>query len=184
MIDPILRDEARNMTREIAVLHAVAMLGHLPKIIVETGTGRGPEMFGTVYLGDIAKRSGGRLVTVDLDPQVTAYAKREAPADLHGAIEFVTMDSRAYFASLPSPKGIELLFLDSAYDAALILSEAEAAMHHLADECAVVIDDCERGKAGERGKGTLAIPYLQSLGFRVKYFSGGKKTVAVLWRTA
>jgi hypothetical protein len=78
---------------------------------------------------------------------------------------------------------VDLLYLDSAYDANVTRAETEAAIPMLAEDCAVVIDDCERGPAGPQGKGTLAIPYLLSFGFKVKYFSGGKKTVAVLWRT-
>lgn len=184
MVDSTMnaRDTARNMTREIAVLHAVACLGKLPKVMVETGTTRGPDGFGTRCLAGMAKKSGGHAWTVDLDPKAIAFSRRIVPAYIAECVDFVEGDSVRFFCDWTGAK-IDLLYLDSAYDPAVTLAEAESAMPHLAEECAVVIDDCERGPVGAQGKGTLAIPYLQGFGFKVKYFSGGKKTVATLWRT-
>ena len=77
---------------------------------MEIGTSNG---YSTIWFADAMKATGGRLVSVDVDPA----AQREAAANLASAgldpyVELETMDGGRYLAERPS-ESVDVLFLDS-----------------------------------------------------------------------
>jgi len=145
------------------------------KTLIETGTLR---MEGnwegdggmSWFLARYAARAGGRLATIDTDPNALDVARKTLGEDLARLTDFVESDSVTYLQSLS--QDIDLLYLDSVdYIAAApqksqahCLNEALAALPHLHDKSIICVDDC--GFPGG-GKGGMAVPYLCENGWKI-----------------
>lgn len=78
------------------------------KSVVELGTSNG---YSTIWLADAMERSGGHLVTVDVEDQTDAIGNVQQ-AGLTTLVEFVQADAGKYLADLPG-SSIDVLFLDA-----------------------------------------------------------------------
>lgn len=90
----------------------VWFLVHLTKArnIVEIGTSRGVS---TLWLAEAARTTGGRVQSVDLDPDSQALALRHlTQAGVADLVDFTVGDGGALLAGLPD-ESVDLLFLDS-----------------------------------------------------------------------
>ena len=145
-----------------------------PLMIVETGTirlygdgGLVGDGHSTLRFADYCSKFGGTLYSIDNDPEAVALSswmvEREYP---EADIKVIESDSVAFLESFEEP--IDILYLDSANDANLILNEAKAAFRCLNEESIVLIDDCfceERKKSHRIEKGDLVIPFLEENGW-------------------
>ena len=142
--------------------------------IVETGTIRTHGDAGligdghsTLKFADYCSKFGGKLYSLDIDPEAIALSSwmvsRKYP---NVAVNVIESDSVAFLKSFEEP--IDVLYLDSANDANLILNEAKAALCNLHSESIVLIDDCfsaERKETHKIEKGDLVIPFLEENGW-------------------
>ena len=127
-----------------------------PLTIVETGTirnhlgiyvkgdGHSTLQF-TKYVSDF----GGDFYSVDIDPIAVVVSTMVCTRDYPQAID----------------KPIDVLYLDSANDANLILQEAKAALCNLHSESIILIDDCFNKGDYNVEKGDLVIPFLEENGW-------------------
>ena len=110
----------------------------------------------------IIERTGGSLVSFDIDEKAVAYAKSVAPlADVH------CIDSVQGLRMIPNPERLDFLYLDS-YD---VTDGIESPTHHLAEltsiyprlksGCLIAVDDC---KLNGNGKDRFVKAWLSSLG--------------------
>lgn len=138
--------------------------------LVETGCMRSyPTCDGasTRVLAEYCHRAGTQLVSLELNPDHIQVARS---ALVHPeSVEFRAGDSVAALSRLQTP--VEFLYLDS-YDfqpsdpmpsAMHQLAEVGAALGHLAERAIILLDDWHGGSAG---KGSLAVPFLLSRGWR------------------
>jgi len=148
---------------------AAAALGAAPLRIVETGTLRDPQPrarqgdgWSTLAWAEECARRGGRLFTVDANPEALA-ACREVTAAYAASIVYVESDSVVFLrlwsqalavpgarlcldGAVVEPRPIDLLYLDGldwlpgqeAASEAHHLAEIEAAFPALAERCAVL----------------------------------------------
>ena len=142
--------------------------------IVETGTirirgekGLLGDGHSTLKFADYCSKFGGKLYSLDIDPEAIALSSwmvsRKYP---NVEVNVIHSDSVAFLESFDEP--IDVLYLDSANDANLILNEAKAALPHLHPESIVLIDDCfceELKKSYDIEKGDLVIPFLEEHGW-------------------
>lgn len=138
--------------------------------IVETGTMRSDlwsDGRSTFVFGDYCHRQGGRLWTVDVDPNAIETSKR-LTAKFSDKITYAVGDSIEFLKKVDWP--VDLLYLDSAdYDWRYPessqrhnLTELEAVLPRLTKNACVMLDDnCEKGG----GKGELTKPKLAQEGF-------------------
>jgi len=76
--------------------------------ILEIGTSYG---YSAIWLGHAARESGGRLITLELQPEKSAYARQKAAeAGLADHIDFQVGDALALIDALPA--GIDFVLLD------------------------------------------------------------------------
>lgn len=76
--------------------------------IVEFGTSAG---YSTIHLAHAAQRSGGRIYTLDREPQKTAWARENIRrSNLEDQVEFYTGDIADFIAQLP--REIDFVFFD------------------------------------------------------------------------
>lgn len=152
-------------------------MGEMKKpTIVETGTiridgeqGLASDGHSTLKFADYCSKFGGKVYSVDIDPQAVALSsslisKKYPDVEVH----VIESDSVAFLESFDKP--IDVLYLDSANDANLILNEAKAALGCLHEESIILIDDCfiaEEKQIHKIEKGDLAIPYLQENGWEM-----------------
>lgn len=153
--------------------------------IVETGTYSGAHALyhSTALFAELCRRAGGRVRTVDIDPERVAAARR-LMEPLAPWIEFACSDSVRWLRDLRRP--VHLLHLDSwdylgsrwnRFRSRLhCWRELRAAYSRLASEAVVLVDDQHMDRAwwpgadyraGERGKGAFAVPWLRRRGWRV-----------------
>ena len=111
----------------------------------------------------IVERTGGSIVSFDINPKAVAYAKSVAPlADVQ------CVDSVIGLRTLPNPEQLDLLYLDS-FD---LTDGIESPTHHLAEltsiyprlksGCVIAVDDC---KGETHGKHRFVRDWLSILGF-------------------
>ncbi|MEW9547446.1 O-methyltransferase [Nonomuraea sp. NPDC050783] len=80
------------------------------RIVVEIGTSRGAS---TLWLADAARAVGGHVLSLDIDAEAQAQARRTvAEAGLEDHVEFRVADGGAALASMPDG-AVDLLFLDA-----------------------------------------------------------------------
>lgn len=138
-----------------------------PVHIVETGCAREADN----WMGDgqstqiwnwIIKRTGGTVVSFDINPAAVTYAQSVAPlAEVH------CVDSVIGLRTLDHPERVDFLYLDS-FD---LTDGIESPTHHLAElssiyprlksGCLIAVDDCQ---SHERGKHRFVRDWLLSLG--------------------
>jgi|TARA_R110001583_G_scaffold16948_5_gene69143 hypothetical protein len=144
-----------------------------PLTIVETGTirnhlgiyvkgdGHSTLQF-TKYVSDF----GGDFYSVDIDPIAVVVSTMVCTRDYPQAMDKVNIiesDSVSFLESFDKP--IDVLYLDSANDANLILQEAKAALCNLHSESIILIDDCFNKGDYNVEKGDLVIPFLEENGW-------------------
>lgn len=147
-----------------------AMFAELEKfykpVIVETGTVRSDDSFGTDgsstrFFHDYVTQFGGRLITIDIDPQASEIANRLCPG-----VMAITGDSVKSLWQLDTR--IDFLYLD---DWDVIWEDCHAsALHHLAglaaatkllsSESIVAVDD----NRGPIGKGAYIRHFMERIG--------------------
>lgn len=169
----------RNASQTLALEELHARFGFAPLRMVETGTIRNPshdnrmgDGWATLTWLLWAAATGGRVWTVDVDPQAIELCKlmtRNSPR-----IEYVLCDSVSFLRSFEAP--IHLLYLDS-FDAGPPgdprvaaacrhqLAEIEAAYDKLDPDALVILDDVLPDY--RNGKGELSVPYLLDRGWRI-----------------
>lgn len=143
-----------------------------PLVIVETGTIRNHlETYGdgdghsTLRFAQYVNNFGGEFYSVDIDPIAVVVSTMVCTRDYPSAmdkVKIIESDSVAFLKSFDKP--IDVLYLDSANDAELILNEAKAALSHLHSESCILIDDCFN-KNYHVEKGSLVIPFLEENGW-------------------
>ena len=79
------------------------------------------------------------------------------------SIHIIESDIVAFLESFEKP--IDVLYLDSANDANLILNEVKAALGCLHEDSIILIDDCFNENEYHVEKGSLAIPFLEENGW-------------------
>jgi|TARA_R110000824_G_scaffold10078_6_gene44753 predicted O-methyltransferase YrrM len=142
-----------------------------PKTIVETGTIRSHlwdykigDGHSTLRFAEYCSRFGGKLYSIDIDPHAVVVSKSLVAESFPNAdVEVIESDSVAYLKSFEQP--IDVLYLDSANDANVILNEAKAALRNLTPESLVLIDDCFNKGDYDVEKGELVIPFLEENGW-------------------
>lgn len=171
-----------------------AALDHVehPVKIVETGTLRtldnweGDGQSTILFDNWTAWQKGGRVVSIDLDGEACALARRltsSRVAVFHGG----SVQNLEDVAALGDP--VDLLYLDSGNDPALILSEFEAALPALRPGSIVLVDDSPIGGVADyslrtdfvgkiEGKGRLLAARLAGAPFAALWFCGYQ----VAWR--
>jgi predicted O-methyltransferase YrrM len=147
------------------------------KTIVETGTTRGvnlKDIFSgdggsTILFADWASKNGAFFYSVDIDANSFANSTQFL-LPYKQYVKLVVSDSVNFLQNFHEK--IDMLYLDS-YDFQADnpnpsqehhLKEIIAAMPNLTDNSIILIDDCGLPHGG---KGTLAIQYLQNLGWKV-----------------
>ena len=181
-----------DMNREEAPMHgrgpyfdiaAGKLLGRTGLMIVEIGTTRGESAKGdgnsTPFFAWIARETGSRLVSVDVDPEAAKVCRKVL--DRHGLdAELVTGDGLLFLRDWKGPK-IDLLYLDAWdwQDPHKELSEKKHLLafalseRHLADQAIIMFDDTIDIKGDQYiGKGRLAIRYLRGTGKYAAIFEG------------
>ncbi len=145
-----------------------------PLTIVETGTIRNNSKIyaqgdghSTLQFAKYVSNFGGEFYSVDIDPIAvgvsTMVCTRDYPQAMN-KVNIIESDSVIFLESFDKP--IDVLYLDSANDADLILNEAKAALCHLHTESLVLIDDCfQEGVETEIFKGKLVLPFLEENGW-------------------
>ena len=140
-----------------------------PVHIAETGCAREFDNWGgdgqsTQVWNWIIKRTGGSVVSFDINPKAVAYAKSVAPlADVQ------CIDSVQGLRMIPHPERLDFLYLDS-FD---LTPGIESPTHHLAElasiyprlrsGCLIAVDDCQ---SAAHGKHRFVRDWLLSLGVR------------------
>jgi predicted O-methyltransferase YrrM len=102
----------RNVETDTAELLAVLILATRAKRVLELGTSNG---YSTLWLADAAEHSGGRLMSVDVDPQRTAMAAANLDSAKLNA-ELLSGDAGKVLRDAPDGAW-DLIFLDAERDA-------------------------------------------------------------------
>jgi len=98
-----------NITRDTGRLLWIVINATRATRIVEVGTSNA---FSTIWLADAARATGGRVTTLELNPDKIALARRSlASAGLTGFVDIIERKAAETLASLPGP--FDLVFLDA-----------------------------------------------------------------------
>jgi predicted O-methyltransferase YrrM len=104
----------RNVEPPTAELLAVLVRSASARRVLEIGTSNG---YSTIWLADAVEATGGRLVSLEIDPARTALARENlARAGLASAADLRTQDAGEALRSFADTEW-ELIFLDSERDA-------------------------------------------------------------------
>ena len=175
--DPILQDKLKvTDIRYDTFRYALQLLNQKSSpVIVETGTSRKgrkgchEDGCSTIIFADWVKHHHGEFYSVDISPKYIENAKKGL-GELNPFVQIVCSDSVAFLKTFN--KTIDFIYLDS-YDfkasdpdpsQAHHLYEILAAYPHLADDCIVMIDDCDLPHGG---KGKLVIEFLLDQGWHI-----------------
>jgi predicted O-methyltransferase YrrM len=100
----------RNVEPETAALLGVLVRAKRARRVLEIGTSNG---YSTIWLADAAEATGGRVLTVEIEPSRTALARENlARAGLADRVELTTADAAQTLRALPD-HAFELTFLDA-----------------------------------------------------------------------
>lgn len=89
-----------------AQLVDVLILAHRPGRVLEIGTSVG---YSAIAMGRALVRTGGRLVTIEIDPRLAEAARQNiAEAGLAGTVEVIIDDANQVIAGLDGPFGLIL----------------------------------------------------------------------------
>jgi len=98
-----------NITRDTGRLLWILVSAMRATRILEVGTSNA---FSTIWLADAARATGGRVTTLELNPDKIALARTNlASAGLAGLVDIIEGKAAATLASLPGP--FDLVFLDA-----------------------------------------------------------------------
>jgi predicted O-methyltransferase YrrM len=100
----------RNLEPETARLLALLARATGARSVLELGTSNG---YSTLWLADAVRDTGGRVVSVEIDPERSAAAAANlARADLDAHVELRVQDASDALAATPAGS-VDLLFLDA-----------------------------------------------------------------------
>ncbi len=144
--------------------------------IVETGTIRAEEDWGgagffTYLAGAFLTPQGGRLHTVDINPESCRFARQWTQV-FGETVQVHQEDSVSFLQNFPDP--IDVLFLDSLdttepAHAEHGLREVQAGLSKLHEKSLIVLDDTPWNAGAFVGKGALAVPWLLERGWKIGY---------------
>jgi predicted O-methyltransferase YrrM len=98
-----------NITRDTGRLLWIIACATRATRILEVGTSNG---FSTIWLADAARATGGRVTTLEVNPDKIALARANlASAGLDGVVEIIEGPAADTLARLPGP--FDLVFLDA-----------------------------------------------------------------------
>jgi predicted O-methyltransferase YrrM len=98
----------RNLDPETAQFISMQIRLMRARSVVEIGTSNG---YGTIWLADAVRGSGGSVTTLDINAQTEAIANA-TEAGVGGVIEFVMRDAGDFLGDLPDGT-VDVLFLDA-----------------------------------------------------------------------
>jgi len=160
------------MDRDSTFARIFRLMNDEPKAIVETGTIRhhawaASDGHSTIRWANYVRARGGSLRSIDIDKHAVSLSQKlvGSPQDGHD-IEIIAANSLDWLAQ--NECEIDILYLDSANDAELILGEAKLASPNLTDDALILIDDTDTGQQAGVEKGDLAIPWLLDNGWVVE----------------
>lgn len=141
-----------------------------PCSLLETGTMRKDDLLSTLQWDALVEHMGGNVVTVDIDPDISAWARQNCS----GRVTVLTGDSVATINTFDrAPNGsFDVAFLDS-YDVKWIephasalhhLMELTALMPHLKPGALVAIDDNRFIQDIPTGKGLYIAKFMRQIG--------------------
>jgi predicted O-methyltransferase YrrM len=100
----------RNVEPETAEMLGVLVRAKDAKRVLEIGTSNG---YSTIWLADAAEATGGRVVTIEIEPARTALARENlAAAGLEARVELRTEDAGQALRAFPDG-AFDLVFLDA-----------------------------------------------------------------------
>jgi predicted O-methyltransferase YrrM len=100
----------RNVEPETAEMLGVLVRAKDAKRVLEIGTSNG---YSTIWLADAAEATGGRVVTLEIEPARTALARENlAAAGLEARVELRTEDAGQALRAFPDG-AFDLVFLDA-----------------------------------------------------------------------
>ena len=124
-----------NITRDTGRLLWILVRATAATRIVEVGTSNA---FSTIWLADAARSTGGRVTTLELDPDKIALARANlAAAGLEPMVDIVQGRAADTLAALPGP--FDLVFLDA--DRASYLTYLELAVPKLRSGGLLIADN-------------------------------------------
>ena len=98
-----------NITRDTGRLLWILVTATRATRILEVGTSNA---FSTIWLADAARTTGGRVTTLELNPEKVALARANlATAGLHGVVDVLEGPAGETLRSLPGP--FDVVFLDA-----------------------------------------------------------------------
>ena len=100
-------ERRRNLDPETAEFVAMLMRLMSARNVVEVGTSNG---YGTIWLADAMKETGGRVTSLDVNPQDEAIANT-TQAGVQESVDFVQQDAGEYLVKTPDDS-VDVLFLD------------------------------------------------------------------------
>ena len=102
------RMRVRAVSAEVAQFLHLMVLHNSARTIVEFGTSSG---YSAIHLAAAARRTGGRVLSVDADPEKTAWARQNLQdAGLADLVDLHTADGADFARGLPD--GLDLVFID------------------------------------------------------------------------
>lgn len=103
-------DRLRNVEPDTAQLLAVLVRATATQALLEIGTSNG---YSTLWLADAVRATGGRLTTVDIDPDRTAQATRNLDrAGLRGYVDLRVQDAAQTLSDSDDGRW-DMIFLDA-----------------------------------------------------------------------
>jgi predicted O-methyltransferase YrrM len=100
----------RNVEPETAEMLGVLVRAKQARAVLEIGTSNG---YSTIWLADAAEATGGRVVTLEIEPARTALARENlATAGLEARVELRTEDAGRALRALPDD-AFDVVFLDA-----------------------------------------------------------------------
>ena len=159
------------MNRESTFARLFELMNNEPLAIVETGTIRHhawarSDGHSTIRFANYVRGCGGLLRSIDIDPHAVSISKSLVGDVGRHDIEVIEANSVEWLAK--NSGYIDILYLDSANDAELILAEAKAASAELTDEALILIDDTNTEQQAGVQKGDLVIPWLLDNGWAIE----------------